>query len=232
MWKWIRVGIAGILIGLLGGVLYVEVGAVRKLYGVGQALEQMMDATDSTIYDAQETTEEADQMETAFQILDAASVNFDKSESGFKKLETYYDSMLAAISEAANEMEDDAVAHEAQVAEISDVIRLQVIYDGAEELSESEQQELTESVELAALYAIADKLGENYNKMEKNEVRKNLILSMEMINACASETAEEYGVDVTATSRFDYVSLPEAKAGDTVYPAGYYETLCITLGTK
>ena len=45
----------------------------------------------------------------------------------------------------------------------------------------------------------------------------------------AEESAEEYGIPVTAWSAFEYLSLPAATLNGVAYPAGYYETLCVTL---
>ena len=43
------------------------------------------------------------------------------------------------------------------------------------------------------------------------------------------ESAEEYGIPVTAWSAFEYLNLPAATLNGVAYPAGYYETLCVTL---
>ena len=45
----------------------------------------------------------------------------------------------------------------------------------------------------------------------------------------AEESAEEYGIPVTAWSAFEYLNLPAATLNGVAYPAGYYETLCVTL---
>ena len=45
----------------------------------------------------------------------------------------------------------------------------------------------------------------------------------------AAAFAEEYGIPVTAWSAFEYLSLPAATLNGVAYPAGYYETLCVTL---
>ncbi len=86
-----------------------------------------------------------------------------------------------------------------------------------------------EYVKNAVLYGVSEKLGEQYNSQDKAVVRKNLILSLEYINDCAEEGAEEYGIPAEAYSRFEYLYLPETTFGNQIYPAGYYETLCVTL---
>ena len=111
----------------------------------------------------------------------------------------------------------------------SDVIRIRIRYEGNENLSDKQLDEFTSYVEQAVLYGIAEKLGADYNDQEKSIVRKNLILSKEYIDACAEESAEEYGIPVTAWSAFEYLSLPAATLNGVAYPAGYYETLCVTL---
>ena len=111
----------------------------------------------------------------------------------------------------------------------SDVIRIRIRYEGNENLSDKQLDELTSCVEQAVLYGIAEKLGADYNDQEKSVVRKNLILSKEYIDACAEESAEEYGIPVTVWSAFEYLNLPAATLNGVAYPAGYYETLCVTL---
>ena len=111
----------------------------------------------------------------------------------------------------------------------SDVIRIRIRYEGNENLSDKQLDEFTSYVEQAVLYGIAEKLGADYNDQEKSIVRKNLILSKEYIDACAEESAEEYGIPVSAWSAFEYLSLPAATLNGVIYPAGYYETLCVTL---
>lgn len=114
----------------------------------------------------------------------------------------------------------------------SDVIRIRIRYEGNENLSDKQLDEFTSYVEQAVLYGIAEKLGADYNDQEKSIVRKNLILSKEYIDACAEESAEEYGIPVTAWSAFEYLSLPAATLNGVAYPAGYYETLCVTLADE
>ena len=111
----------------------------------------------------------------------------------------------------------------------SDVIRIRIRYEGNENLSDKQLDEFTSYVEQAVLYGIAEKLGADYNDQEKSIVRKNLILSKEYIDACAEESAEDFGIPVTAWSAFEYLNLPAATLNDAAYPAGYYETLCVTL---
>lgn len=112
---------------------------------------------------------------------------------------------------------------------LPDVIQLDVIYNG-EELTAEEISDLKLSVKQAVLYALAEKLGEDYNQsMTKEEVRKNLILSMEYINKEAKESAKEWGIDVESRSIFDVQYMQENDANGILCPAGYYEVLDIYL---
>jgi hypothetical protein len=96
-------------------------------------------------------------------------------------------------------------------------------------MTANETASLEAYVNQALLYGIAEKLGEDYNSKDISEVRRQLILSLEYINSCAEESAEEWGINIRSSSHFDYVYMPEASLNDETYEAGYYETLCVSL---
>lgn len=256
----VRAAVAGILIGLFCGTLYVEMGALKRLYSAKNSVEQVMNlveyaegdediAYDSTeenyagitgdktsqtdgkngrsnqMVNGQDTldgqdTELSNNIQTAFRILDGTTLNAYETQKQLQELEAMYDD-IAGNASAESQMNAQN--------KTSDVIRIRIRYEGNENLSDKQLDEFTSYVEQAVLYGIAEKLGADYNDQEKSIVRKNLILSKEYIDACAEESAEEYGIPVTAWSAFEYLSLPAATLNGVAYPAGYYETLCVTL---
>lgn len=260
MGRAVRAAVAGILIGLFCGTLYVEMGALKRLYSAKNSVEQVMNlveyaegdediAYDSTeenyagitgdktsqtdgkngrsnqMVNGQDTldgqdTELSNNIQTAFRILDGTTLNAYETQKQLQELEAMYDD-IAGNASAESQMNAQN--------KISDVIRIRIRYEGNENLSDKQLDEFTSYVEQAVLYGIAEKLGADYNDQEKSIVRKNLILSKEYIDACAEESAEEYGIPVTAWSAFEYLSLPAATLNGVAYPAGYYETLCVTL---
>lgn len=260
MGRAVRAAVAGILIGLFCGTLYVEMGALKRLYSAKNSVEQVMNlveyaegdediAYDSTeenyagitgdktsqtdgkngrsnqMVNGQDTldgqdTERSNDIQTAFRILDGTTLNAYETQKQLQELEAMYDD-IAGNASAESQMNAQN--------KISDVIRIRIRYEGNENLSDKQLDEFTSYVEQAVLYGIAEKLGADYNDQEKSIVRKNLILSKEYIDACAEESAEEYGIPVTAWSAFEYLSLPAATLNGVAYPAGYYETLCVTL---
>lgn len=260
MGRAVRAAVAGILIGLFCGTLYVEMGALKRLYSAKNSVEQVMNlveyaegdediAYDSTeenyagitgdktsqtdgkngrsnqMVNGQDTldgqdTELSNNIQTAFRILDGTTLNAYETQKQLQELEAVYDD-IAGNASAESQMNAQN--------KISDVIRIRIRYEGNENLSDKQLDEFTSYVEQAVLYGIAEKLGADYNDQEKSIVRKNLILSKEYIDACAEESAEEYGIPVTAWSAFEYLSLPAATLNGVAYPAGYYETLCVTL---
>lgn len=260
MGRAVRAAVAGILIGLFCGTLYVEMGALKRLYSAKNSVEQVMNlieyaeenediACDSTeenyagitsdktsqtdgkngrsnqMVNGQDTldgqdTERSNNIQTAFRILDGTTLNAYETQKQLQELEAMYDD-IAGNASAESQMNAQN--------KISDVIRIRIRYEGNENLSDKQLDEFTSYVEQAVLYGIAEKLGADYNDQEKSIVRKNLILSKEYIDACAEESAEEYGIPVTAWSAFEYLSLPAATLNGVAYPAGYYETLCVTL---
>lgn len=260
MGRAVRAAVAGILIGLFCGTLYVEMGALKRLYSAKNSVEQVMNlveyaegdediAYDSTeenyagitgdktsqtdgkngrsnqMVNGQDTldgqdTELSNNIQTAFRILDGTTLNAYETQKQLQELEAMYDD-IAGNASAESQMNAQN--------KTSDVIRIRIRYEGNENLSDKQLDEFTSYVEQAVLYGIAEKLGADYNDQEKSIVRKNLILSKEYIDACAEESAEEYGIPVTAWSAFEYLSLPAATLNGVAYPAGYYETLCVTL---
>lgn len=266
MGRAVRAAVAGILIGLFCGTLYVEMGALKRLYSAKNSVEQVMnlieyaeengdisydgtgenyagitgdkisqtnsknDGSSQVVngldtLDSQDTsdgqdTELPDDIQTAFRILDSTSLNAYETQKQLQELEAMYDDIAGNTS-----VESKMNAQN----KTSDVIRIRIRYEGNENLSDKQLDEFTSCVEQAVLYGIAEKLGVDYNDQEKSVVRKNLILSKEYIDACAEESAEEYGIPVTAWSAFEYLNLPAATLNGVAYPAGYYETLCVTL---
>ena len=260
MGRAVRAAVAGILIGLFCGTLYVEMGALKRLYSAKNSVEQVMNlieyaeenediAYDSTeenyagitsdktlqtdgkngrsnqMVNGQDTldgqdTELSNNIQTAFRILDGTTLNAYETQKQLQELEAVDDDI------AGNASAESKISAQNNT---SDVIRIRIRYEGNENLSDKQLDEFTSYVEQAVLYGIAEKLGADYNDQEKSIVRKNLILSKEYIDACAEESAEEYGIPVTAWSAFEYLNLPAATLNGVAYPAGYYETLCVTL---
>lgn len=281
MGRAVRAAVAGILIGLFCGTLYVEMGALKRLYSAKNSVEQVMNlveyaegdediAYDSTeenyagitddktsqtdgkngrsnqMVNGQDTldgqdTELSNNIQTAFRILDGTTLNAYETQKQLQELEAVYDDIARDTSEKKTDGENDYNIEsgktktelvESKISaqnKTSDVIRIRIRYEGNENLSNKQLDEFTSYVEQAVLYGIAEKLGADYNDQEKSIVRKNLILSKEYIDACAEESAEEYGIPVTAWSAFEYLNLPAATLNGVAYPAGYYETLCVTL---
>ena len=281
MGRAVREAVAGILIGLFCGTLYVEMGALKRLYSAKNSVEQVMNlveyaegdediAYDSTeenyagitgdktsqtdgkngrsnqMVNGQDTldgqdTELSNNIQTAFRILDGTTLNAYETQKQLQELEAVYDDIARDTSEKKTDGENDYNIEsgktktelvESKISaqnKTSDVIRIRIRYEGNENLSDKQLDEFTSYVEQAVLYGIAEKLGADYNDQEKSIVRKNLILSKEYIDACAEESAEEYGIPVTAWSAFEYLNLPAATLNGVAYPAGYYETLCVTL---
>lgn len=255
MGRAVRAAVAGILIGLFCGTLYVEMGVLKRLNSARDSVEQVMNLVEyaekngDVSYDSIEEnyagitndetsqadgknagssrqtvngqdTELSNDIQTAFRILDGTTLNAYETQKQLQELEAMYDD-IAGNASAESQMSAQN--------KTSDVIRIRIRYEGNENLSDKQLDEFTSYVEQAVLYGIAEKLGADYNDQEKSIVRKNLILSKEYIDACAEESAEEYGIPVSAWSAFEYLSLSAATLNGIAYPAGYYETLCVTL---
>ncbi len=253
MGRAVRAAVAGILIGLFCGTLYVEMGALKRLYSAKNSVEQVMNLIEyaeengDISYDStgknyagitgdktsqtdgkndgsnSQDTELSNDIQTAFRILDSTTLNAYETQKQLQELEAMYDDIAGNSKTELAEIKMNAQN------KTSDVIRIRIRYEGNENLSDKQLDEFTSYVEQAVLYGIAEKLGADYNDQEKSIVRKNLILSKEYIDACAEESAEEYGIPVSAWSAFEYLNLPTATLNGVAYPAGYYETLCVTL---
>ena len=118
------------------------------------------------------------------------------------------------------------------LADIDDMenIRLDVVYQGAEQLSESEEDMLSIMVKQAVLYGLAEKYGEDYNSdMTLNEARHAFVLSLPDIEGWAKEAAEEFGVETSAEAFFTVKHMDEEELNGVIYAAGDYETLEIRL---
>ncbi len=199
MKKSLRAAIAGVIIGLIGGMLYVEYGFMKKFLSIA-------DKTEQNVSD--------DYLEETLSYYDL------------------YDEAAAYINDEtlSEEMLEKFGADQSETAsKNNDVIRIKVSYEGDEDLDDDEKEQLEQYVTTAVLYGISEKLGEDYADLDISEVRSSLIMSLEYINSCAEESAEEWGVFASAKSGFDYIYMAESNMGDEAYPAGYYETLCITL---
>lgn len=295
MGRAVRAAVAGILIGLFCGTLYVEMGALKRLYSAKNSVEQVMNLVEyaeengDISYDSTgenyagitsdktsqtdgkndgssqqvvnglepsdgQDTELSNDIQTAFRILDSTTLNAYETQKQLQELEAMYDDIAenASVDKVDASVEGQQVKkntvgendHNVKTGKIktklaeskmsaqnktSDVIRIRIRYEGNENLSDEQLAEFTSYVEQAVLYGIAEKLGADYNDQEKSIVRKNLILSKEYIDACAEESAEEYGIPVSAWSAFEYLNLPAATLNGIAYPAGYYEILCVTL---
>lgn len=294
MGRAVRAAVAGILIGLFCGTLYVEMGALKRLYSAKNSVEQVMnlieyaEENEDISYDSTEENytgrtsdsilqidgkndgssqqvvnglepsdgqdaELSNDIQTAFRILDSTTLNAYETQKQLQELEAMYDDIAenasadkVDVSVEGQQVKKNTVGENDYIKtgktktelagskmsaenKTSDVIRIRIIYEGNENLSDKQLDEFTSYVEQAVLYGIAEKLGADYNDQEKSVVRKNLILSKEYIDACAEESAEEYGIPVSAWSAFEYLSLPAATLNGVAYPAGYYETLCVTL---
>lgn len=253
MGRAVRAAVAGILIGLFCGTLYVEMGVLKRLNSTRDSVEQVMNLVEyaeengDISYDStgenytgitsdkisqtdgkndgsnSQDTELSNDIQTAFRILDGTTLNAYETQKQLQELEAMYDDIAG---NSKTELVENKMNAQNKT---SDVIRIRIRYEGNENLSDKQLDEFTSYVEQAVLYGIAEKLGADYNDQEKSVVRKNLILSKEYIDACAEESAEEYGIPVSAWSAFEYLSLPAATLNGVAYPAGYYETLCVTL---
>lgn len=118
----------------------------------------------------------------------------------------------------------------ANVDMAEDVIRLDVQYEGKEELSDNKYQELTNAVREAVIYALINRMGKDYNEeMSFSDVKHEIIMAYEYINECAYECAMEYGIDAECQTKLEYLYFEDEVYNGIEFPAGYYETLSITL---
>ncbi len=89
MWKAIRAAVVGIIIGLFCGVLYVELGALKRIYNARTDMEQLVSLVEET-----EKNGDGEAVETAFQVLDQSSGENYNLETTLKNMEAYYDAIL------------------------------------------------------------------------------------------------------------------------------------------
>lgn len=121
-------------------------------------------------------------------------------------------------------------SEDANVNVSENVIRLDVQYEGAEELSDNEYMELTNAVREAVIYALTNRMGEDYNEeMSVSDVKHEIIMAYEYINECAYECAMEYGINAECRTKLEYLYFEDGVYNGVEFPAGYYETLSITL---
>ena len=110
------------------------------------------------------------------------------------------------------------------------VIRLCVNYNGTENLNKNEEKKLIDSVKKSVLYALSDRMGEDYSEsMSLSDVKHEIIMAYEYISACADECAEELGIDTNSQTKLDYKYYQNEKFDEFELPAGFYETLSVTL---
>ena len=212
MKKSFRAAIAGVIIGLIGGMLYVEYGFMKKFLSIA-------DKTDQNVSD--------DYLEETLSYYDLCN----ETELYGSEVELQLEESSQNIGDLQTEKvsQNSGTNQPKATDESSDVIRIKVSYEGDEDLDDDEKEQLEQYVTTAVLYGISEKLGEDYADLDISEVRSSLIMSLEYINSCAEESAEEWGVFVTAKSGFDYIYMAESNIGGEAYPAGYYETLYIQL---
>ncbi|MGN0394064.1 MAG: stage II sporulation protein R [Coprococcus sp.] len=125
-----------------------------------------------------------------------------------------------------------AIAYnEASDAEGSNgVIRLNVNYKGKENLSKNEEKELIDSVEKSVLYALASRLGDDYSEnMSLADIKHEIIMAYEYISSCADECAKELGIDTNTQTKLEYKYYQGEEFDGLELPAGFYETLAVTL---
>jgi hypothetical protein len=220
MWRSVRAAIAGVIIGLIGGFVFVGVSTINKIYKSDTYKESAINAINMT---------SVAELESQLQALGydkdqlVSSVGYDSEAIQVSNILSEYDN--TDFENVISEQEDIVDT----ATETNKVIRIKTDYTGTEHLTANEIVSLEAYVNQALLYGIAEKLGEDYNNKDISEVRRQLILSLEYINSCVEESAEEWGININSSSRFDYVYMPEAVINGETYEAGYYETLCVSL---
>lgn len=160
MWRYVRAGILGILIGLAGGLIFGYVSYVKN----------------------------------------------------------YRDKL-------PDEIMSNAVMYDSS-SDNDRLIRLKVDYDGDVE-TDDDRNELESFVGNMVMKQVGSWLGSDYSdRYSYIQMRHNLVMALDDINAVASEAAGRLGVDADVTSRMGYEYFNSA--GDDC-PAGYYDALCINL---
>lgn len=211
MMRMIRAALVGIIVGIVGGAIVGQVYYVRYLY---RKVQQERDKAVNAIVYSDDSAIYGDMFEEELGIENPYASLFGIMDSG-----AFDDNFL---------MENEPT--EKTDISMPEIIQLNVIYTGDEALTSDEKADLQSFVKQAVLYALAEKLGEDYNQsMTKEEIRRNLILSLEYINQVAGESAEEWGVDTNARASFDVQYVQEGEVDGVWCPAGYYEVLKIYL---
>lgn len=212
MMRMVRAALIGIVVGVVGGAIVGQVYYARYMSRMierdkNKAVNALVYSDDSVIYG-------------------------DVFEAGFEEFGRY--EIKDSYSGLFDFMESDASASKTDSKNdpeiVPEIIQLNVIYNGNETLTSDEKADLQKCVKQAVLYALAEKLGEDYNQsMTKSEVRRNLILSLEYINQVAGESAKEWGINANTRASFDVQYLQENEIDGVWCPAGYYEVLKIYL---
>lgn len=211
MMRMIRAALVGIIVGIVGGAIVGQVYYVRYLY---RKVQQEKDKAVNAIVYSDDSAIYGDMFEEELGIENPYASLFGIMDSG-----AFDDNFL---------MENEPT--EKTDISMPEIIQLNVIYTGDEALTSDEKADLQSFVKQAVLYALAEKLGEDYNQsMTKEEIRRNLILSLEYINQVAGESAEEWGVDTNSRASFDVQYVQEGEVDGVWCPAGYYEVLKIYL---
>lgn len=205
MWRMIRAALFGVLLGVVGGAIVGQVYYIRYLYRMVQ--QEKNDSIHALVYSNDNVLYE-----------DAFGEEFSYSDL-LGGLEVFNSELYFADDE---DQEDTIL--------LPEIIQLSVLYSGSEKLTEKELTELQVYVKQAVLYALVEKLGEDYNQtMTKDEMRKSLVMSLEYINETAKESAGEWGIDVDSRATFDVQYMQENEIGGIWCPAGYYDVLKINL---
>lgn len=226
MWRMIRAALLGIIIGVIGGTIIGQISYTGFLYRLAKKQSEEVMGTLNSGNISETDMAGADMSEEAIYAL-----MYNDSQMLYGNTDEYVqllDAMLAS-DEDAYEIGDDETGMEEDNL-VPEVIRFQVIYNGNEDLSDDEIGNLQTFVKQGVLYALAMKLGEDYNqKMSREEVRRALIMGLELINQTAEESALEWGVAVKSQAYFYFQYMPECEIQGVYYPAGYYEVLNIEL---
>lgn len=205
MWRMIRAALFGVLLGVVGGAIVGQVYYISYLYRMVQ--QEKNDSIHALVYSNDNVLYE-----------DAFGEEFSYSDL-LGGLEVFNSELYFADDED----QEDTIP-------LPEIIQLSVLYSGSEKLTEKEMTELQVYVKQAVLYALVEKLGEDYNQtMTKDEMRKSLVMSLEYINETAKESAGEWGIDADSRATFDVQYMQENEIGGIWCPAGYYDVLKINL---
>lgn len=212
--RMVKAALKGIIIGIIGGVIIGHIGYIKSLWNNrSQAVETLADLEDiENVYsDEQLAVMLADENLEELGPEDAIAAFTADGE---------YTSVLSEDKTSISDT--DNIFRQA--------IRLDVVYNGTEEISDAEEQELTLMVRQAVLYGLENKYGKDYNyDMSIDDARRALILSLPDIEDWAVESAAEFGVIIEAKALFTVKYMEAETLNGQIYEAGNYETLEITL---